>query len=88
MPELMADRSNSSPTVAGSPYSTSGSSQWLTTESTIAPTTTPAIEPSPPSTTIAKMKIEKENSNWLALTVPRYEARKAPDTPPNAAPVA
>ena len=33
------------------------------------------------------MKIEKENSNWAALTTPRYEAKNAPEIPPNAAPV-
>ena len=53
---------------------------------TIAPTTTPQIEPSPPSTTMARMKIENENVNWSGLTVLRYDARKAPDTPPSAAP--
>jgi hypothetical protein len=29
----------------------------------IAPSTTPGIDPSPPTTTIARMKIEKEYSN-------------------------
>lgn len=33
--------------------------------------TTPGIDPRPPSTTIAKMKIENENWNWAALTTPR-----------------
>ena len=32
------------------------------------------------------MKIENENVNWCGLTVVRYDARKAPDTPPSAAP--
>src|SRR5215204_4552282 len=53
----------------------------------IAPTTTPEIDPRPPSTTMARMKIEKENLNWAGLTTPRYEAKNAPEIPPNAAPV-
>ena len=44
--------------------------------------------PSPPRMTIASTKIENENWNWSALTVFRYEPRKAPEIPPNAAPVA
>ena len=38
----------------------------------------PQIEPSPPTTTIARMKIENENVNWVGLTVRRYEATNAP----------
>jgi hypothetical protein len=34
----------------------------------MAPTTTPGIEPTPPRTTIEKMKSENENSNCPALT--------------------
>ena len=34
--------------------------------------------------TIASTKIEKENSNWSALTVFRKEPRKAPAMPPKA----
>jgi hypothetical protein len=50
----------------------------LTTESTIAPTTTPGTEPTPPSTSIARMRIENENSNRLEETTPRYDAKNAP----------
>jgi hypothetical protein len=71
MPELIADRSKARPTRPGRSNSTCGSRWWLTTESTIAPTTTPRIDPRPPSTTIAKMKIENENSNWAASTTLR-----------------
>ena len=35
---------------------------------------------------MARTKIENENVNWLGFTVLRYEARKAPETPPSAAP--
>jgi hypothetical protein len=59
----------------------------LTTERVIAPATAPSIEPRPPSTTMVKMKIEKENVNWLVSTTLRYEARNAPEMPPNAPPV-
>jgi hypothetical protein len=38
--------------------------------------------------TIARIRIENENSNWSAFTVLRYAPRNAPDAPPNAAPVA
>ncbi len=41
------------------------------TDSTIAPTTTPQIEPRPPRITMASTKIENENWNWSALTVLR-----------------
>ena len=34
----------------------------------IAPKTEPSTEPSPPMITIARMKIEKPNWNWPALT--------------------
>ena len=53
-----------------------------------APSTTPQMLPSPPRMTIARMKIEKPNWNWSALTVFRNEPRKAPEMPPKAAPVA
>ncbi len=55
--------------------------------STIAPSTTPSIDPSPPRITIARMKIENENWNWSAFTVFRYDPRNTPDIPPKAAPV-
>ena len=38
--------------------------------------------------TIARMKIEKPNWNWLAFTLLRKAPRKAPEMPPNAAPTA
>ena len=38
--------------------------------------------------TIARMKIEKPNWNWLALTLLRYGPRNAPEMPPNAPPAA
>ncbi len=60
----------------------------MTSANRIAPSTTPGIEPSPPTTTIVKMKIENENWNCSALTTERYDARNAPATPPSAAPVA
>ena len=40
-------------------------------DSTIAPSITPSIEPSPPRITMASTKIENENWNWSALTVLR-----------------
>ena len=60
----------------------------LTSDRAMAPTTTPRSEPRPPSTTIDRTKSENENSNCPALTAEKYEARNAPATPPNAAPVA
>ena len=38
-------------------------------DSTIAPSTTPQIDPSPPRMTIASTKIENANWNWSAFTV-------------------
>ena len=37
---------------------------------------------------IASTKIENENSNWSALTVPNHEPRNVPAMPPHAAPIA
>ena len=36
---------------------------------------------------MARMKIEKKNWNWSALTTLSLEARNTPAMPPNAAPV-
>ena len=68
--------------------STSGISRVFMKASATAPSTTPQMLPRPPRMTIARMKIEKPNWNWLALTLLRYAPRKAPAMPPNAPPVA
>ena len=60
MPAEICERSKSSPSLAGTSWSTSGSSQLLIADSTTAPIITPQTEPSPPSTTMARMKIENE----------------------------
>ena len=57
-------------------------------DSTIAPTTTPQTVPMPPRITMVSTKIENENAKRSAVVAPRYEARKAPATPPKLAPSA
>ena len=88
MPKLSSVRSKSRPTFDGSSLSTSGIRYVFANDSTTAPRTTPQMFPRPPRMIIASTKIENENWNWSAFTVFRYEPRKAPDIPPNAAPVA
>ena len=80
-------RSVNTPRTA-SPSSTSGIRRVFTNDSTTAPMTTPQMLPRPPRMTMARMKIEKPNWNWLAFTLCRNVPRKAPEMPPNAAPTA
>ena len=63
MPDAIWERSTSRLTF--------GSRYVLIPDRTIEPITTPQIEPIPPSTTIARMKIENENVNCVGLTVVR-----------------
>ena len=69
MPKPSSVRSKSSPSLLGTPFSTSGIRFVLMNESTTAPSTTPQIDPRPPRMIMASTKIENENSNWSAFTV-------------------
>jgi hypothetical protein len=71
IPKPRSDRLKSSPSLPGTLLSTSGIRRLLMNDSTIAPSTTPQIDPRPPRMIIASTKIENENANWSALTVLR-----------------
>ena len=59
MPNDSWDMSKSWPNFSGRVLSTSGISQLLISDSTIAPRTTPQIEPRPPRMTMPRIRIEK-----------------------------